>query len=182
MPGFYRTQIYSDKIMKIRLEKDTDIQSIWKLNSQAFPTDTEANLVNSLRDSGVPIISIVAEEEGEIVGHILFSPVNVKEQKYELKLMGLAPMAVAPRLQNKGIGSQLIKTGLSHCIDAHCDAVVVLGYPDYYCRFGFVPAVKYGISSEYDVPDEVFMIIELKKGVLEGKSGIVKYHSAFDNL
>lgn len=168
--------------MVIRLETESDTQSIWKLNKQAFPTVAEANLVNILRNSGIPFISLVAEEGGEIVGHIFFSPVKFAEDRYELKLMGLGPMAVASELQKKGIGSELVKAGIKHCINESYDAVVVLGYPEYYPRFGFVSAAKYGIRSEYDVPDEAFMILELKTGVLDSKCGIIKYHKAFSNL
>jgi putative acetyltransferase len=168
--------------MKIRKEKDSDIESIWKVNAEAFETEAEANLVNALRDSGVSYISLVAEEDKKILGHILFTPVELIGDNSDLKLVGLAPMAVVTKHQKKGIGSQLVREGLKHCLDQRYDAVVVLGHPEYYPKFGFVPSVNYGIKSEYDVPDEVFMILELTKGSLKGHQGVIKYHSAFGSI
>ena len=169
-------------IMKIRKEKDSDKEKIWKVHVEAFETEAEANLVNALRTSGIPFISLVAEEGEEIVGHILFTPVELIGDDSGLKLMGLAPMAVIPKLQRKGIGSQLVKTGMENCSTQGYDAVVVLGHSEYYPKFGFVPSVKYGIKSEYDVPDEAFMVLELKKSSLRNKKGIIKYHAAFGSV
>jgi len=169
-------------IMNIRKEKDSDKENIWKVNAEAFETEAEANLVNVLRDSGNFFISLVAEEDEEIVGHILFTPVELIGDESGLKLLGLAPMAVLTNLQKKGIGSQLVKTGIEKCSAQGNDAVVVLGYPEYYPKFGFVPSVKFGIKSEYDVPDEAFMVLELKEGSLKGKNGIIKYHPAFGSV
>lgn len=168
--------------MNIRKEKDSDIEEIWKVNAEAFETEAEANLVNALRDSGISYISLIAEEGKEIVGHILFTPVELIGDNSGLKLMGLAPMAVMTRLQKKGIGSQLVKAGLESCLAQGYDAVVVLGHPEYYPKFSFVPSVKFGIKSEYEVPDEAFMVLELTKGSLKGHQGIIKYHSAFGSV
>ena len=168
--------------MNIRKEKDNDKDKIWKVNAEAFETEVEANLLNALRDSGTPFISLVAEEDEEIVGHILFTPVVLIGDASGLKLVGLAPMAVLTKSQKKGIGSQLVKTGIEKCLAQGYDAVVVLGYPDYYPRFGFLPSVKYQIKSEYDVPDEVFMVLELKQGSLKDKKGVIKYHAAFGSV
>ena len=155
--------------------------AVWQLNAEAFETEAESNLINSFRDSGVSFISLVAEEDSRIVGHILFTPVELIGDRTNLKLMGLAPMAVTPNLQRKGIGSQLVKAGLDQCLAHGHDAVVVLGHPDYYPRFGFVPLLTHGIKSEFDVPAEVFMLKVLCDGILNGRSGIVKYHQAFLN-
>ena len=168
--------------MNIRKEKDSDKEEIWKVNAAAFETEAEANLVNVLRNSDIPYISLVAEELGQIVGHILFTPVELTGDKSRLKLIGLAPMAIVPKLQKKGIGSQLVKAGLESCLAQGFDAVVVLGHPEYYTQFGFVPSVRFGIKSEYEVPDEVFMRLELTKGSLKGHQGVIKYDSAFDNV
>ena len=170
--------------MNIRLEQASDIEKIWAVNADAFTTDVEANLVNTLRDSACPMISLVAEEGDQIVGHILFTPVELSSDdaavnNKDLKLMGLAPMAVASDYQKRGVGSQLIKAGLEHCKTLGVDAVVVLGHPDYYPRFGFAPSVEYGIKVGLDVPEDVFMVQELKKGCLDGKSGAIKFHEAF---
>ena len=96
--------------------------------------------------------------------------------------MGLAPMAVLPNWQRKGVGTQLINKGLNACEKAGYDAVVVLGHTDYYPRFGFVPSINFGINSEYDVPADVFMVKELQKDSLQGISGTVKYHQVFNEL
>ena len=139
--------------MNIRFEQPGDIEKIRNVHLAAFETDTEANLVNSIRNTGVELISLVAEENGEVIGHILFSPATMDGYT---RIMGLAPMAVLPGWQRKGAGTQLINQGLKACEKAGYGAVVVLGYPDYYPQFGFVPSVNFGIKSEYDVPPEVF--------------------------
>lgn len=165
--------------MTIRKETASDIEQIWKVNAAAFETTAEADLVNALRESGTLYISLVAEEREEIVGHIFFTPVQLVGDRTGLRLMGLAPMAVVPVRQNQGLGSQLVVAGLKACREQGVDAVVVLGHPHYYPRFGFTPSVKFGIKSEYEVPEELFMVLELKKGVLERKQGTIRYHELF---
>lgn len=128
-----------------------------------------------------PLVSLVALDEGAIVGHILFSPVTVDGHP-ELLLMGLAPMAVAPEHQRRGIGSALVEAGLTACKALGATAVVVLGHPEYYPRFAFRPASGWGLVSEYDAPDEAFMALELRDGALRGVSGTVRYHPAFGEL
>jgi putative acetyltransferase len=96
--------------------------------------------------------------------------------------MGLAPMAVLPARQRQGIGSALVRDGLGRCRELGYEAVVVLGHPGYYPRFGFVPASRFGIGCEYDVPAEVFMALELVPGALRGKPGTIRYHPAFAEL
>ena len=164
--------------MNIRFEQPGDIEKIREVNLQAFETETEANLVEALRNADVELISLVAEENGEVIGHILFSPVILGD----LRIMGLAPMAVLPDRQNKGVGTKLVKAGLQDCEKAGYEAVVVLGHAGYYPRFGFVPSVNFGIKSEYDVPPEVFMVKELREGALKGAAGTVKYHPAFNQV
>ena len=164
--------------MNIRFEQPGDIEKIREVHLQAFETETEANLVDVLRKADVELISLVAEENGEVIGHILFSTVVLGD----LKIMGLAPMAVLPDRQNKGVGTKLVKAGLQNCEKAGYEAVVVLGHAGYYPRFGFVPSVNFGIKSEYDVPPEVFMVKELREGALKGVAGTVKYHPAFNEV
>ena len=163
--------------MNIRFEQINDIEQINNVHLIAFETDTEANIVDALRNAGVVLISLVAEKNGEIIGHILFSPVTLDG---DTKIMGLAPMAVLPNWQGKGVGAKLINEGMKACEKAGYEAVVVLGHPDYYPRFGFEPSVNFKINSEYDVPPEVFMVKELKKGALKDKTGTVKYHQIFN--
>lgn len=165
--------------MNIRNEQASDKESIYQINTQAFETDDEARLVNALRDSGCDYISLVAEQDHKLVAYILFTSVILSASQAGLKLLGLAPMAVLPEYQNQGIGSALVKRGLELCKAKGYDAVVVLGHPNYYTRFGFVPSDEYGIKSEYEVPREVFMIQELVHGCLKGKSGVIQYHEAF---
>lgn len=168
--------------MNIHEEHPSDIEKIWEVNLDAFGTEAEANLVNALRSSGCTYISLVAETDNNVVGYILFTPVELTGNENKLKIMGLAPMAVLSQYQNKGIGSKLVKAGLEQCQSLGYDAVVVLGHPNYYPRFGFESSVKYGIKSEYEVPDDVFMILELVPKSLKGHKGIIKYHEAFNNV
>ena len=163
--------------MRIRSETNKDHAAVRAVNEAAFETSAEANLVEALR-AKVKLISLVADADGEVVGHILFSPVSLNERSH-LGLMGLGPMAVAPSHQLEGIGSALVHEGLKRCKQVGCRAVVVLGHADYYPRFGFVPAARYGLRSEYDVPEDVFMIVELEAGALQGASGLVRYDEAF---
>jgi putative acetyltransferase len=164
--------------IQIRPERAADIASVHALNCAAFETSTEADLVDALRERAEPIISLVADAEGSIVGHILFSPVTLSGRA-ELKIMGLAPMAVAPANQRRGIGSALVRAGLERCKELGSSAVVVLGHPEYYPRFDFVPASRFGIGCEYDVPDEVFMALEFEPGILGGQTGTIRYHPVF---
>lgn len=167
--------------MLIRAERDTDHAAVHAVNAAAFPTPLEADLVDALRRQAHPLISLVAERDGAILGHILFSPVTL-EGRPDLRIMGLAPMSVAPEHQRSGIGSALVRAGLAECKQLGFSAVVVLGHPEYYPRFGFSPAVRYGLRSEYDVPDEVFMALELLPGALRDTTGMIKYHPAFSSV
>ena len=168
--------------MIIREEELADTEAIWNINADAFETEDEANLVNALRNSDCTFISLVAETEDKAAGHILFTPVELTGNKNKLKLIGLAPMAVLQKYQNQGIGTQLVKAGIELCKSKDYDAIVVLGHPNYYPRFGFVPSVAHGIKSEYEVPDEAFMILELKKNSLKGNQGVIKYHEIFNSV
>ncbi len=162
----------------IRLEEPRDYPAVYAVNSAAFETPAEANLVDALRKEADAFISLVAEENGEIVGHIMFSPVTILGNA-NLKLMGLAPMAVTLEHQGKGIGSDLVRAGLEKCKDCGYGAVVVLGHTWFYPRFGFVPSLNFGINSEYDVPPEVFMVLVLEPDYLRGACGTIQYHPAF---
>ena len=163
----------------IRPETKGDIRKIWQVNASAFDTEAEANLVDNLRKCGIPLISLVAEANKKLIGHILFSPITLSGTKADVKFAGLAPMSVLPDHQKQGIGAALIQEGLKRCTSSGYKAVVVLGHPDYYPKFGFLPSSGFGIKSEYDVPDGVFMIKELENGALSEYKGIVKYHPLF---
>jgi putative acetyltransferase len=116
----------------IRPETKDDIRKIWRINASAFDTDAEANLVDNLRKSGIPLISLVAEANKKLIGHILFSPVTLSGTKADVKIAGLAPMSVLPDHQKQGIGTALVQKGLKRCTSNGYKAVVVLGHPDYY--------------------------------------------------
>ncbi|HEX6902618.1 MAG TPA: N-acetyltransferase [Thermoanaerobaculia bacterium] len=167
--------------MRIRAEEPRDWPAVHAVNEAAFGQSAEANLVAALREQAHPLISLVAEDEDAIVGHILFSPVTLTGHP-ALRIMGLAPMAVAPERQREGIGSSLVRAGLDECRKLGFGAVVVLGHPEYYPRFGFFPAARFGVGCEYDVPEEVFMAMELEPGHLRGVSGTIRYHEAFNSV
>ena len=164
--------------MDVRPERDADRAAIRAVNEAAFESRAEADIVDALRAKGVELVSLVAARDGEVLGHIVFSPVALVGQD-GLKLMGLGPMAVLPLEQRKGIGSTLVREGLRRCQHFAVQAVVVVGHPQFYPRFGFTPARQRGIRCEYDVPDDVFMLAELEPGVLRGVSGLIRYDEAF---
>lgn len=167
--------------MIIRDEQPEDIATIHRINAATFNTETEANLVDELRVHNIVTTSLVAEQNGKLVGHILFSPVTLSPHS-ELKLTALAPMAVLPEYQNQGIGSALVETGVEACRKQGFDGIVVLGHSHYYPRFGFVPASRFGLRSPFNVSDEVFMALELKEGALKGLNALVQFHPAFEKV
>jgi len=164
--------------MRVRAERPADVDAVRELNRAAFEGADEARIVDALRGAVAPLVSLVADEAGTVVGHILFSPVTLASAPH-LPLMGLAPMAVVPARQRKGVGSALVRSGLDACRGLGVAGVVVLGHAAYYPRFGFVPASRFGLGCEYDVPDDVFMAVELVEGALAGHAGTVRYHPAF---
>ena len=166
-------------MVSIRPETPKDIDSIRYVNEQAFGQIAEAAIVDKLRNRNALTISLVASKDNEVVGHIAFSPVVIESQCSSFEAVALAPMAVLPAYQRKGIGSQLVRAGLEECHRLGHDIVVVLGHPDYYPRFGFVPGIPKGIGCEFEVPDEAWMVLELREGALGGRSGTVKFQPEF---
>jgi len=165
--------------MDIRTEKPEDLEAVRKLNIVAFGRENEANLVDRLRGIG-STFSLVAVQSDRIVGHLLFSLVAVEGKcSKNLSILGLAPVAVLPNYQRQGIGTRMIREGLKECGRSGFQAVVVLGHPHFYSRFGFIPASRNSLRCEYDVPDEAFMVLELESGALQECSGTVKYRSEF---
>lgn len=164
----------------VRLEEARDQLAVHTINSAAFGRAEEARLVDLLRERAEPLVSLVAEEGAVVVGHIMFTPVSLAG--YGGLIMGLAPMAIEPARQRAGIGCALVRAGLERCKLLGAAAVVVLGHPEYYLKFGFSPAVRFGISCEYDVPAEAFMALELRPAALCGAAGAARYHAAFSEV
>jgi putative acetyltransferase len=159
----------------IHKEETQDIARVREILCAAFPTDAESRLVEALRANGLAVISLVAIRDGQMLGHILFSPVSTSPASLA-KGIGLAPVAVRPDVQSQGVGSALIRAGLRLCKDLGYDYCVVLGNPSYYPRFGFEKASRFGVQNEYGVDDE-FMLIRFSKRDLA--PGVVKYAPEF---
>lgn len=171
--------------VEIRQENTNDIASIFELNKVAFGQENEAKLVDLLRNSNsfIPELSLVAIFDNEIVGHILFSKINIiNDNKDKFESLALAPMAVKSEFQNNGISGQLIQSGLDKAKELQHKSVIVLGHKHYYPKFGFAPADKWNIKSPYNVPREVFMALELTTDGLKNVSGLVKYPKEFETL
>lgn len=166
-------------IIEIREELPEDWDAIHEVNERAFGQAGEANLVRALRNGGAVTLSLVAIAQSRILGHILFSPVTIQSGNVEFSAIGLAPLAVAPQGQGQGIGAQLVEKGIQLLRERSHPAVVVLGHPDYYPRFGFTKASLYKISWEFDAPEEAFMLLELVPGSLPAAGGVVQFHPAF---
>ncbi len=169
-------------MINVREERPEDFEAVRRVNELAFGQPQEAALVESLRAVADPHISLVAEVEGQVVGHIFFSPVTIESERETQEALGLAPMAVLPEFQGRGVGSRLVREGLEECLKRGHEVVFVLGHPEYYPRFGFEPTQPRGITCEYAVPEEVFMLKELREGALAGRTGVVKYHEEFGKV
>lgn len=161
----------------IRPERPSDSYAVRRVHDLAFGTPDEYQVVEALRTNGGMTLALVAEVDGEIVGQITFSPVTIDR---EYQAIGLGPVAVLPEHQRQGIGSRLIREGLDAVREAGHEAVFLVGHPEYYPRFGFVPASRFGVRWERPCPDDAFMALELKPGALQGKAGILRYRAEFD--
>ena len=159
---------------RVRNEEARDIEQVRDVLRAAFPTEAESKLVDALRANGKAIISLVAVNGDEVLGHILFSPVSTTPSS-EARGIGLAPVAVRPDAQSQGIGSQLIREGLLLCKELGYDYCVVLGNPKYYQRFGFEKASAFGVANEYGM-DEEFMLVRFSDRKVVG---VVKYAREF---
>lgn len=166
-------------MIAVRRELQGDVESIRAVNKQAFGQDDEAAIIEKLRNRGALMLSLVALRNGQLVGHIAFSTVIIEADTSSFEAVALAPMAVLPSYQRQGIGSQLVRAGLKECCHLGHHIVVVLGHPTFYPRFGFVPARAKGINCEFDVPEEAWMIAELRAGALAGRAGTVRFQSEF---
>lgn len=164
-------------MLTVRYEVPPDHEAVRRIHHLAFAGPTDASLVDRLRGSE-GAISLVAEEAGVVVGHILFSAARITGARADVRVAALGPMAVSPSRQRCGIGSELVKRGLEACRRKGCEAIVVLGHPAYYPRFGFRPGSRFGLWCQFDAPDEAFMALELRPGALSG-GGEVQYAPEF---
>jgi putative acetyltransferase len=162
-------------MVEIRAEQPGDIAAIREVNRLAFGQVLEDQIVDTLRTNNAVTLSLVAIVDAQVVGHILYSPLQIGD----LTGAGLGPMAVVPSHQRRGIGSRLVTAGNQQLKDSGCPCIVVLGHADYYPRFGFVPASTRGIRCEWEVPDEVFMLLVLDETKMRGASGLAQYRPEF---
>ena len=167
--------------LRIRAEAEGDYPRITEVNDLAFGQESEGHLVEKLRRTPefLPGLSLVAEVNGRVVGHILFHPVTIESKAASHPSLALAPMSVVPEYQNQEIGSRLVREGLRLAKELGHNSVIVLGHADYYPRFGFQPASRWDIRSPFDVPDESFLAMELTPGALTGIEGPVRYPAEF---
>lgn len=168
-------------MVTIRPEQSKDTEGVRAINEQAFGTATEARLVDLFRERGKLVVSLVAEAENDLVGHIAFSRVSMASRP-ECRGVGLGPMAVLPTMQKRGIGSALVRAGLERCREIGYECVVVVGHPQFYSRFGFIPAHRFGMRCSWPIPEDAFMALELRPEALAVPVGLVTYESIFDGV
>lgn len=172
-----------DRDFSIRREREEDFTAVSIVHEAAFGRAEEARLVAALRQADLPLISLVAVRRTAVIAHILFSPVSlVSPEGTAWDAVALGPLAVLPGWQHQGVGAALIQEGLLACRTAGYRFVFVLGHATYYPRFGFVPTRPYGITCEFDVPEEAFMVNILEKNALAGVSGVVHYRPEFHGV
>ena len=165
---------------EVRSEQAGDVSGIHGVNASAFSTPAEANLVDSLRNAGGMALSLVAENREGIVGHLLLSLVSV--DGINTPSAGLGPVAVLPAFQRRGIGSALVRSALAACPSLGIQSVFVLGHPEYYPRFGFIPASRFSLRFTAEVPDAAFLAVEIVPGCLAKASGLVRFRPEFDGV
>jgi putative acetyltransferase len=166
----------------IRLERPEDSAAVLAINDDAFAGTEESRLVEAIKQSGRRVISLIACSDNTPVGHIFFSPIWIQSEGPTIATLALAPMAVLPAFQRRGIGTLLVEAGLKECARQGCQVVVVVGHPTFYSRFGFGPANGMGLRSIYSSVGDAFMALELSKEVLGGRTGFVEYPVEFANV
>ena len=168
-------------MLTIRPEQPADHEQVFHVNELAFGQPDEARLVQALRRSPafIPELSLVAVEDDRVVGHILFSRIAVRSGTTAHKALALAPMAVLPARQRVGVGSSLVKRGLADARRLGHGVVILVGHPEYYPRFGFVPGEPLGIRPPFEVSPGAFMVLELRPNALAGIGGEVEYPPEF---
>lgn len=170
--------------VNIRAEQPQDYAAIRQVNDAAFEQENEGRLIGALRalPDFIPGLSLVAEAGNKAIGHILFFPAEIRGKQAVHPTLTLAPMAVLPQYQGRGIGSLLVEEGLRRARQMGYGSVIVLGHEWFYPRFGFRPASHWNIRSPFPVPDAAFMAIELKKGALDNVKGVVRFAKPFDEV
>lgn len=164
--------------IRVRPENAADVDRTFAVVESAFGNRLEADLVNALRRSASPQLSLVAEARGVVVGHVFFSPVTIESDRPAPPVAQLAPVAVLPECQRQGVGTKLIRAGLSQCAAIGWLAVFLVGNPAYYSRFGFQTAGPLGFS--YPGPHDPYLqLLELSSGALSGVRGRIRLHPAF---
>ena len=168
----------SGRVVTIRDERPSDLDAIREVNRQAFGQELEGRIVDALRARGAATLSLVAVAEQEVVGHILFSPATVGS----LVGAALGPMAVAPAHQKRGVGSQLVTCGIERLRGSACPFIVVIGHATFYPRFGFMPAAARGLTCDWKVPADVFMVNILNPDAAGQLHGRVEYRAEFSTI
>ncbi|MBW8326791.1 MAG: N-acetyltransferase [Prolixibacteraceae bacterium] len=171
----------------IRKEIPKDHNWVIELTAKAFETmpfseGDEDKLVARLRNAPgfIPELSLVAELDGLIVGHILFTPLVIDNGQQQFESLVLGPVSVLPEFQKQGIGGKLIRTGHQKAVELGFRSVILIGHPEYYPRFGYKPSSTWGIKTHYELPsDDVFMAVELTDGALKNVSGMVIFPPEF---
>jgi len=148
------------------------------VNRRAFDQHQESNIVDAVRANGAALLSLVATLNGQVVGHIMYSPLLVGG----VTGAALGPMAVLPEHQRQGIGSVLVETGNQKLKDSGCPFIVVIGHSWFYPRFGFRPASSYGITCEWEIPDDAFMVLVLDQAKMPDAVGLAKYRPEFSTV
>jgi putative acetyltransferase len=172
-------------MITIRSETAADLTAIRAVNRQAFEVrGAEGGLVDAVRQSEnfIPELSLMAEENGQVVGHILFSRLHIETDTRPVPALALAPMAVLPGYQRQGIGSQFVRRGLETCQSLQHDIVIVLGHPAYYPRFGFSAAAAATLECPFGECGEAWMAMALTPGALQGVRGKVVYPAVFNGV
>ena len=170
--------------IQIRPENKNDYKIISMVNDMAFGQETEGILIEKLRKNRnfIKELSLVACMGNEIIGHILFFPIQIKSEGESFESLALAPMSVIPELQGLGIGSQLVEKGIAKAKKLGHQSIIVLGHEKYYPKFGFKPASEFNITAPFEVSDNVFMAKEIQPNSLADVSGCVEYPKEFKVL
>ena len=166
-------------MVEIREESPDDHGRVFEVQAAAFERENEAAVVDALRAAARPFVSLVATIESEIVGHIFFSPVSFEIHPEAPPAAALAPVAVVPHLQKRGIGSALVRAGLERCREHGWVAVFLVGDPGYYSKFGFTLAAPLGFTYGNPLFDAVLQMVELRSGAVAGYRGRVCFDPAF---